>query len=76
KANVFDDVFTQTLLVAAYANVGNEAQSRAALSTLTKLVPTLTVTKARAQGASDHPEYLKLAEPTLYQGLRKAGLKE
>ena len=76
KANVSDDVFTQTLLVAAYANAGNAAQSSASLSTLMKLVPMLTVSKARAQGASDHPEYLKLAEPTLYEGLRKAGLKE
>ena len=76
KANVFDDVFTQTLLVAAYANAGNAAQANAALSALTKLVPMLTLAKARAQGASDHPEYLKLAEPTLYEGLRKAGLKE
>jgi len=76
KANVSDDVFTQTLLVAAHANAGNAAQSSASLSTLMKLVPMPTVSKARAQGASDHPEYLKLAEPTLYEGLRKAGLKE
>jgi tetratricopeptide (TPR) repeat protein len=76
KARVGDDVFIQSLLVAAYAQSGDDAQARAALAALIKLVPKLSVSSARAKGASDHPEYLKLADRTLYDGLRKAGLGE
>jgi len=76
KARLDDDLFTHTLLVAAYANSGDGAQARTALATLLQIVPTLTVSMARSKGASDHPEYLKLADRTLYAGLRKAGLKD
>lgn len=46
------------------------------MAALLKLVPKFTVGMARAKGASDHPEYLKLADRTLFDGLRKAGLGE
>jgi hypothetical protein len=41
-----------------------------------RIAPGYTIAQLRAKRYSDHPEYQRLAEKYLYEGLRKAGIPE
>ena len=62
------------ILAAAYANQGNMAKAAAAKAQLLRIVPNFTI--ALAKQSSNNPEYVKLAENSLYGGLRTAGFPE
>jgi predicted Zn-dependent protease len=68
--------YPQMLLVAACANHGDMAKAEVAKAAVLRTLPDFTVAQIRAKRYSDHPEYQRLAEKYLYEGLRKAGIPE
>lgn len=62
------------MLAAAYAEKGNKDASKASLADALNLRPELTLAWLRMHPFSNEPGYVKLANATLYDGLRKAGL--
>src|SRR5262252_8418975 len=77
KCAVFGRVWSvQVLLVAAYANQGDWAKANAAKGELLRFVPDFTIAQARAYDEPAHPDYAKLAEKYIWDGLRKAGIPE
>jgi adenylate cyclase len=62
------------MLAAAYAHKGDAAAAKASLADALKLRPELTLAWLKAHPFSNEPAYMKLADATLYEGLRKAGL--
>jgi TolB-like protein len=63
-------------LAAAYANNGDVEKAAAAKGEVLRIAPGYTIAQLRAKRYSDHPEYQRLAEKYLYEGLRKAGIPE
>lgn len=63
-------------LAAAYAQVGDKAQAEASLADARKIEPNVSFAWLDAHAWSFEPAYLRFAETTFYQGLRKAGLPE
>lgn len=63
---------THTLLAAAYALAGREADARASLAEAQRLSPTLTSVTAYHRDRT--PEFRALCEATVNKGLRQAGL--
>lgn len=63
-------------LAAAYANHGDMEKAAAAKAEVLRTAPGFTIAKMRAMRRSENPEYLRLVEKYLYEGLRKAGLPE
>ena len=77
KCAIFGRVWNvQVLLVAAYANQGDWMKANAAKTELLRFVPGFTIAQARGYDEPAHPEYAKLAEKYIYDGLRKAGIPE
>jgi len=77
KAAIFKKNWNvQVLLVAAYADQGDWPRANAAKAELLRMVPGFTVAQARAFDEPLHPEYAKLAQKYVYEGLRKAGIPE
>jgi tetratricopeptide (TPR) repeat protein len=75
KASALNNAFyIPMLLAAAYANQGDLAKAVAAKAQVLRTVPYFTL--AMAKQSSNNPEYAKLAEHSLYDGLRKAGFPE
>jgi len=62
------------MLAAAYAEKGNKEAAKASLADALNLRSDLTLGWLRMHPFSREPGYVKLANPTLYEGLRKAGL--
>jgi len=62
-------------LASAYAWTGQDAEARAAVAELRKLMPNYTVDRWRHEGFSDNPIFLRQYE-RIVEGLRKAGLQE
>jgi tetratricopeptide (TPR) repeat protein len=62
-------------LASAYAWTGQDAEARAAVAELRKLMPNYTVDRWRHEGFSDNPIFLRQYE-RIAEGLRKAGLPE
>jgi adenylate cyclase len=62
-------------LAAAYGWTGQEAEARAALVELDKLMPNYTVDRWRNEGWSDNPVFLAEYQHII-EGLQKAGLRE
>jgi tetratricopeptide (TPR) repeat protein len=69
-------LFIHTALAAAYAHKDNIEAATASLQEALKILPELSFTWYKGHHFSIEPAYLRLAEPTLYAGLRKAGLPE
>jgi TolB-like protein/DNA-binding response OmpR family regulator/tetratricopeptide (TPR) repeat protein len=65
----------QFYLTAALANLGRIEESRSVAQAGFKLDPSFTISRFRANVASDHPTYLAQRE-RIYEGMRKAGLPE
>jgi tetratricopeptide (TPR) repeat protein len=71
-----NDVYdVQVMLAAAYADRGDMAKVAAAKAEVLRASPGFTIATAEQRHLND-PEYLRLAEPYLYGGLRKAGFPE
>jgi len=64
------------LLVAAYANQGDWNKANAAKAELLRFAPDFTVAQARGYREPSHPEFARLAEKYIYDGLRKAWIPE
>ena len=71
-----DALLPHTYLAAAYAQMGDLASARAVLAEAIKLEPDLTIAWLKANTDGADANYFRLAEGTLYDGLRKAGLAE
>lgn len=63
-------------LAAAYGLKGNETAARESLAEALKLQPKLSIAWLRARSPSDDPKFNRLREDTLFEGLRRAGLRE
>jgi TolB-like protein/Tfp pilus assembly protein PilF len=63
-------------LAAAYAQKGDQAAAKASLADALALRPNLTLAWLETHAFSNEPGYVRLANATLYDGLRKAGLPE
>jgi TolB-like protein/Tfp pilus assembly protein PilF len=61
-------------LAAAYAQKGDRSATKASLADALDLRPDLTLAWLRAHPFSSEPAYVRMANATLYDGLRKAGL--
>jgi adenylate cyclase len=61
-------------LAAAYAEKGDRKAAKASLADALKLRPDLTLAWLKAHPFSNEPGYVDMANATLYDGLRKAGL--
>jgi len=70
------DWFIASYLAAAYANLGELDQARAARDAILRTVPGYSIAQVRAKHYSDVPEYVTMAETNWYAGLRKAGIPE
>jgi TolB-like protein/Tfp pilus assembly protein PilF len=62
-------------LAAAYAEKGDRAAAKASLDDALALRPGLTLAWLKSHAFSNEPGYVRLANATLYDGLRKAGLQ-
>jgi hypothetical protein len=62
-------------LAAILAHLDRLNEARAAVQAGLALNPSLTISRLRAQAASDNPTYLVQRE-RIYEGLRKAGVPE
>ena len=71
-----DTTTVQLLLAAAYANRGDAVKAAAAKAELLKADPQFTMSRMLALQHNNAPEYRKLAEGSIYAGLRKAGIPE
>jgi adenylate cyclase len=76
RAKIPGDLLVHTSLAAALAQKGNMEQARSSLEDALIIVPQLCFTWLDEHHYSNEPAYLKLAEATLCDGLRKAGLPE
>src|SRR5262249_53184967 len=77
KSAIFARVWNvHVLLVAAYANEGDWTKANVAKAELLRFLPGFTVAQARGYDEPAHPDYAKLAEKYIYDGLRKAGIPE
>ena len=65
-----------TALAAAFAQKGEMDAARRSINDALALEPKLSFTWLKDHHYSNDPNYLRLAEATLYDGLRKAGLPE
>jgi TolB-like protein/DNA-binding winged helix-turn-helix (wHTH) protein/tetratricopeptide (TPR) repeat protein len=63
-------------LAAAYELSGDDETARRYVAEALAWKPTLTITAIKATRESDNPDYLRLREETLIEGLRKAGVSE
>lgn len=68
-----DIVTTQLNLAAAYAEKGQLDKARSVLQQAKELRPGISISALRA---ANEPAYIHLAQKTLFEGLRKAGLTE
>jgi len=62
-------------LAAAYAKKGDLSAAKASLQEALTLRPNLTLAWLRSHPFSSEPDYVRLADSTLYDGLHKAGLQ-
>jgi adenylate cyclase len=77
KASALNDWWgPRIFLVAAYGDRGDMEKATVAKAELLRLVPGYTIAQARAADQHWDPEYAKLAEKYIYEGLRKAGIPE
>lgn len=75
-SGTLDSMHIRSLLAAAYANGGDQARAAAVGGEVLRSKPWYTIAQVRASEEPAHPEYLKLAQPFWYEGLRKAGIPE
>ena len=76
ESSLADSWWPHAYLVAAYANLGNDAKAQAEKSKLLTQRPAFSIADFRAFRFSDVPAYLQQTETHLLAGLRKAGIKE
>jgi tetratricopeptide (TPR) repeat protein len=76
RAKIPSYLLVHTALAAAYAQRGDMEAAKASLKDALKIAPQLAFTWLKDHHYSTDPAYLRLAEATLYDGLRKAGLPE
>ena len=76
RAKIPSIVLVHTALAAAFAQTGGGEAARSSLDDALRIEPRLSFTWLKDHHYSTEPGYLRLAEATLYDGLRKAGLPE
>jgi predicted Zn-dependent protease len=76
KGRGLDEVPIDLFLAAAYAQTGDAENAAAARAEVLRVVPGYTIAGHKSKGYSMNPEYIRLAEAHLYEGMRKAGFAE
>ena len=76
RAKIPSYLLVHTALAAAYAQIGDLKSAAASLKDARAIEPKLSFSWLKDHHYSTDPAYLRLAEKTLYDGLRKAGLPE
>ena len=69
-------LFAHVLLIAAYAQTGENAKAAAARAGLLERKAWISISSLKARRESDIPTYMQQQEVHLYPGLRKAGIPE
>jgi tetratricopeptide (TPR) repeat protein len=71
-----DNFMLALSMAAAYAHLGDAANTATAKAEVLRAVPGYTIAVHRSRGYSANPDYLRLVEEHLYSGMRKAGFAE